>query len=475
MFSLILFYLHPINVVKPQARKVVPQKPSKEKVIHKNIFLEKAIKGFMEHNQSIISIYHELSAVMYEYNQARGKNLPKVDLVGGLSNEQKSGQRRQFQDSYENRSQTSFNYGVEAVYNLFDGFSTINAVRSKDFEVQAHLYKGLDDVAKKLFEFIKLILTIQESELNAAIAERDVQRKEKMYKEAKNRVEAGAAGKQDEFQARAALDEATGMKRDAEVDFKNTKLQFFEWTGITYEKMPWLSIPENLLTKFDQLESVLPKVNLSVLKAQAALQSKEKKQKSTNGKVFSPHFELTFSAKNNIVKGFTEDTQTHMTHSDPKNTEMDFSTGLRCKIPLWSGGSDVSEARQAGKEVLAARHAFYSATQEAKIAFQNAKEAFVSAQDDHALYEEIVDNYQKSYEIAFDKYQSGASSFTDLADIANRLHRAEQILVKKEKERRQKAWELAQILGKLNPSSLCSSLDSNFDPFSVYNKVKSSI
>lgn len=144
-------------------------------------------------------------------------------------------------------------------------------------------------------------------------------------------------------------------------------------------------------------------------------------------------------------------------------------------MPLWSGGSNESEALQASKAVAAAKHGFYSAAQQAKIDFQTTKESFVAAQDDHKLYASIAEDYQKSYDIALDKYQSGATSFTELQDIANRLYHAEDLLIRKDKERRKTAWELTQILGSLTPSKLCASLDKNFDPFSDYNKIKSRI
>lgn len=451
-------------------------KKQAEKVIHKDAFLEKAVKGFMSHNHGIISIYHELNATMYEYNQARGKILPQFDLAGGLSNNQSLGARGDFRSDYQNTNNTSINYGLEAGYVLFDGFSNINGVRSKDFEVQSKLYKGLGEVAKKLFEFIQLILTIQESELNVEIGKRDVERKQKMYKEAKNRVAVGAAGKQEEFQARANLDQAIGMKEDSETDLKNTKVKFLEWTGVAYEKIPWLGMPEELFKNFDQLEASLNKTNTSVLQAQNVLQAEEKNQKATNGRLFSPRFTVEFGAKNVIGKTSAVNANTNE-QLDAKgfNTQMDLSSSLKCKIPLWSGGSNKSEALKASKSVVAARHAFYSAAQNAKIDFQNAKESFMSAQDDHQLYTSMVDNYQKSYEIALDKYQSGDSNFRDLTEIADRLNRAEQMLVRKDKERRKTAWQLAQILGSLTPAKLCASLDKTFDPLSDYNKVKSRI
>jgi outer membrane protein TolC len=477
MFSLILLHLYPAlkpSAVKPVLKAV--QKLPAKKIIHKDAFLEKAVKGFMSHNHEIISIQHSLTATMYEYNQARGKILPQLALVGGLSNQQSLSARNQF-GGYQNTSDTSLNYGVQANYNLFDGFSGINGLRAKDFEVQSKLYEGLGKVSKKLLDFIKLILNIQESELKLEIGKRDVERKQKMYKEAKNRVLAGAAGKQDEFQASAILNEAIGRKGDAETDLKNTKAQFLEWTGVTYEQMAWLVIPEELLTNFDQLEATLHKTNTSILQAQAAMRAQEKNQKATNGRLFAPKFGLEFTASNKIGRNSAVDTETnaHVMPLQPKNTQTELATNLKCTVPLWSGGSNKSEALQASKAVAAAKHGFYSAAQQAKIDFQTTKESFVAAQDDHKLYASIAEDYQKSYDIALDKYQSGATSFTELQDIANRLYHAEDLLIRKDKERRKTAWELTQILGSLTPSKLCASLDKNFDPFSDYNKIKSRI
>ena len=464
----------------PKVASVVLKKITKKnlvpKVIHKDPFLEKAVKGFMDHNHEIISIQHSLKATMYDYNQARGKILPQLALVGGLDNNQSLSARDEQFGGFQNKSETSLNYGVQATYNLFDGFSGINGVRAKDFEVQAKLYEGLGKVSKKLLDFIKLILNIQESELKVEIGKRDVERKQKMYKEAKNRVAAGAAGKQDEFQACAILNEAIGRKGDAETDFKNTKAQFLEWTGIAYEKMAWLAIPEELLTNFDQLEAILHKTNTSILQAQAAMRAQEKNQKATNGRLFSPKFGLEFSANNKIVKKSIVNKETYeQVYPFPKNTQTELSTNLKCTVPLWSGGSNKAEALQASKAVAAAKHGFYAAAQQAKIDFQTTKESFVSAQDDHQLYTSIVDHYQKSYDIALDKYQSGATSFTELQDIASRLFHAEDLLIRKDKDRRKTAWELTQILGNLTPSKLCASLDKDFDPFSDYNKIKSRI
>ena len=240
--------------------------------------------------------------------------------------------------------------------------------------------------------------------------------------------------------------------------------------------MPWLAIPEELLTNLDQLETSLHKTNLSVLQAQADMRSKEKNQKATQGRLFSPQFNLEFNANNKIGAGSVVNSQTNeLISPSKKNTQTELSTNLTCKVPLWSGGSDKSEALQSGKAVTAARHGFYAAAQDAKIDFTNEKESFVSAQDDHKLYASIVENYQKSYDIALDKYQSGASNFTDLTEIADRLNRAEQLLARKDKERRQSAWEVIRISGKLTPAKLCGSLDKNFDPFSDYNKIKSRI
>ena len=482
MFSLILLHLYSGNVLKvPAVKLVLPKMKIKkevslaERVIHKDKFLEKAVKGFMSHNHEIVSIQHDLTATMYDYNRARGDILPQLDFVSGLKSEQVLG-ARQGDLGYQNTKDTSANYGLRATYVLFNGFANINGVRAKDFEVQSKLYKGVDTVAKKLLEFIKLILTIQASELQVEIGKRDVARKQKMYQEAKNRVVAGAAGKQDEFQARAILDEATGKKGDAETDFKNTTVKFLEWTGVTYERMPWLAIPEELLTKLDKLEATLHKTNVSILQAQADMRSKEKNQKATNGKLFSPKFNLEFNANNRIGKLSAVNSQTNEPNSSSRsNTQTELTTNLQCTLPLWSGGSDKSEALQASKAVAAARHGFYSAAQDAKIDFQNAKESFLSAQNDHTLYLSIVENYQKSYEIALDKYQSGAIGFTDLSEIANNLERAEQVLVRKDKDLRQTAWELIKVLGSLTPSKLCASLDKNFDPFSDYNRIKSCI
>jgi|GEM_PF-5505466 len=482
MFSLIFLELCSGTALKvPAVKSVLPKIKLKKKeqatdtVIHKDKFLEKAIKGFMNHNHQIMAIHHDLTSTMYEYNRARGEILPKLGLVSGVKNEQISGGRSQF-GGFQSTSDTSFNYGVQASYVLFNGFANFNGVRAKDFEVQAKLYKGMDSVAQKLLEFIKLILTIQEAELRVDIGNRDVARKQKMYQEAKNRVEVGATGKQDEFQACAALDQALGDKTDAETDFKNTKLKFQEWTGITYEKISHLAIPEELLSKLDELESSLHKTNMSVLQAQADMHSKEKGQKATNGRLFSPKFNLEFNAGNRIGKGSVTDSETNRFSSRDKNTQTELSTNLTCTLPLWSGGSDKSEALQASEAVAASRHGFYSAAQDAKIDFSNAKESFVSAQDDHKLYSSIVENYQKSYDIALDKYQNGASNFTDLTEIADRLNRAEQLLARKDKERCQSAWGLVKIVGSLTPAKLCgSSFDKNFDPFSDYNKIKSRI
>lgn len=479
MFSLILLHLYSASILKKPATKIEPKikiKKLVQKVIHNDPFLEKAVKGFMDHNHEIISIQHSLTATMYDYNQARGKILPQLSLVGGLNNQQSLSVPGGWSGGYQNKSDTSLNYGVQATYNLFDGFSGINGVRAKDFEVQSKLYEGLGKVSKKLLDFIKLILNIQESEFKVEIGKRDVERKQKMYREAKNRVSAGAAGKQDEFQASAILNEAIGRKGDAETDLRNTKAQFLEWTGVTYEKMAWLAIPEELLTNFDQLESTLHKTNTSILQAEAAMRAQEKNQKATNGRLFSPKFGLEFSANNKIGTNSVIDTATNaQMDSSPKNTQTELSTNLKCTVPLWSGGSNKSEALQASKAVAAAKHGFYSAVQQAKIDFQSTKESFVSAQDDHQLYTSIVDHYQKAYDIALDKYQSGATSFTELQDIANRLYHAEDLLIRKDKDRRKTAWELAQILGSLTPSRLCASLDRDFAPFSDYNRIKSRI
>jgi outer membrane protein len=444
--------------MKTVSPKIKLKSPT-QKIIHKDTFLEKAVKGFMSHNHEIISIQHNLAATMHDYNKERGKLLPQLDFVSGMRNQQDV--REQADPGTKN---TYFNYGLEASYVLFDGFVNINGVRAKDFEVRSRLYEGLGTISKKLLDFIKLILTIQDAALNVDIAKRDVERKDKMYKEAKNRVTVGAAGKQDEFQARATLDEAIGRQGDAEIDLKNTKDKFFEWTGVIYEDMPWLSIPEELLTNFDQLEATLHKTNTSILQAEAVMRMQEKNQIATNARLYSPRLELKFSAKNAISK--PSDTSTEAT---------DLTTDLQWKIPLWSGGSRKAEVLQASKLVAAAKHGFYSAAQQAKIDFQNTKGSFISAQDDHQLYASIVGNYQKSYEIALDKYQSGATNFTELREVASSLNRAEIMLVKKDKERRQTAWQLAQILGSLTPSKLCASLDKDFDPFSDYNKIKSRI
>lgn len=484
MFSLIFLQLYSTSALKvatlePIFPKLKLKKGSKpaEKIIHKDGFLDKAIKGFMTHNHEIISIHHDLSASMYDYNKERGKVLPQFNLVGSLSDQQSLGARSDSEkDKSQNSKNTSVNYGLEATYTLFDGFSSINAVRSKDFEVQAKLYNGLSKISKKLLDFIQLILTIQETEFKVEIATRDVQRKEKMYKEAKNRVVVGAASKQDEFQALAALDEALGRKGDAELDLKSTKSQFLEWTSLPYQKLPWIGIPEEFLTNFDNLEATIHKNNNEILQAQADMRSKEKKQKAVNSAAFSPRFELSFGAKNVIGKGSISDPNTNeLIHSINRNTQMDLSTNLQCKVPLWSGGANKSAALQASKEVAAARHSFYSATQDTKIAFQNQKQSLLSAQNDHQLYKSIADNYQKSYDIAFDKYQSGALNFTDLAEVADRLNRAELMLAQKDKERRKTAWELTRTLGNLTPSKLCGCLHKTFDPLSEYNKVKSRI
>lgn len=479
MFSFILLHLYSVSVLKtPTVSPVLPAvEKHHKKIIHKDAFLEKAVKGFMTHNHEIIAIYHELTGTMYDYNRERGKLLPQLNLVGGLKNEQTLSARGSRTD-YQNTKNTSVDYGLEAGYVLFDGFSNINGVRAKDFEVQANLYKGLDTIAKKLLDFIQLILTIQEIEFRVEVATRDVQRKEKMHKEAKNRVSVGAASKQDEFQSLAVLNEALGKKGDAELDLKSKKSQFLEWTGVSYRKIPWIAIPEEFLTNFDKLESSLHKKNTAILQAQATLRFREKNQKAINGRLFSPKLELSFAARNVIGKASTVNPDTNE-QLDPfansKNTQMDLSTNLQCKVPLWSGGSDKSEALQASQAVATARHECYSATQEARIAFQNAKESFIDAQNDHQLYTSIVDNYRKSYDISFDQYQNGALSFSDLSQIADRLNRAEEILATKDKERRKTAWELVQILGCLTPSKLCASLDENFDPFSDYNKIKSRI
>ncbi len=463
-------------IVKPVASHIKKLKKPAQKTIHKDSFLEKAVKGFMGHNHEIISIQHSLTATMYDYNKERGKISPQFGLAGGLSNQQNLSARNNFGSGYQNTSDTLLTSGLQATYNLFDGFSVMNGVRAKDFEVQSKLYEGLGKVSKKLLDFIELILNIQASELKAEIGKSDVQRKEKMYREAKNRVEAGAAGKQDEFQASAILNEAIGRAGDADTDLKNTKAQFLEWTGIAYEKMPWLSIPEEQLTDFDRLEATLHKTNLSILQAEAAMRAQEKNQKAVNGKLFSPKFGVKFNASNRIGKSSAVDTQTsEFSIPVSRNTQTELSTNLEFTMPLWSGGSDKSEALQASKAVAAARHGFYSAIQEAKIAFENAKESFVSAQDDHNLYASIVEDYQKSYDVALDKYQSGATSFTELQDIANRLYHAEDLLIRKDRERRKIAWELVKILGSLTPSKLCASLDKNFDPFSDYNRIKSRI
>lgn len=484
MFSLILLHLYSTTALKPLVINSIPPKikakKQHKKIIHNDAFLEKAVQGFMRHNHEIIAVHHELTATMYEYNKERGKILPQFSLVGGVNNQQSLGALdtdSPTQPAYKNTKGTSINYGLEAGYVLFDGFSNINGVRAKDFDVQAKLYDGLGKIAKKLLDFINLILNIQETEFKVETSTRDVERKQKMYKEAKNRVIVGAASKQDEFQARAVLDEAIGRKGDTELDLKSTKSQFLEWTGLSYQKIPWIAIPEEFLTDFDKLEASLHKKNSSILQAQATLRAQEKNQKATNGRLFSPKLELSFSAKNVIGKASAVNPDTNeLLGAPPKNnTQMDLSTNLQCKIPLFSGGSNKSEALQASKAVAAARHGFYSATQEARIAFQNAKESFIDAQNDHQLYTSIVENYQKSYDIAFDKYQSGALNFTDLAEVADRLNRAEGMLAQKDKDRRKTAWELTKILGNLTPTKLCASLDKNFDPFSDYNKIKSRI
>lgn len=462
--------------VFPKLKLKKSAKPA-EKIIHKDKFLEQAVKGFMTHNHEIISIHHDLTASMYEYNKERGKILPQFSLAGGLKDEQSLGARSDFSKTdHINKKNTSINYGLEATYTLFDGFSNINGVRAKDFEVQAKLYEGLSRISKKLLDFIVLILDIQETEFKVEISTRDVQRRETMHKEAKNRVAVGAASKQDEFQALAALGEALSRKRDAELELKSRKSQFLEWTDLPYQKIPWIGIPEEFLTDFDKLKDAIHKANNDILKAQANMRFKEKNQKAINGAAFSPRFELSFGAKNVIAKESASNAETNeLINPTGKNTQMDLSTNLQCKIPLWSGGTNKSAALQASKALASARHGFYSATQDARIAFQNQKESFVSAQNDHKLYTSIVDNYQKSYDIAFDKYQSGALNFTDLAEVANNLNRAEVTLAAKDKERRKTAWELTRTLGSLTPSKLCGCLHKTFDPLSEYNKIKSRV
>ncbi len=471
MFSIILFHVHS-TAIKPANTQIIkmvnPKKSNKSTAIHKDKFLEKAIKGFMENNYEIMSIQENLKAVMYDYNKERGHLLPSLDLKSNLVNEQNSEIR-----SNPRSNMTSLNYGFEVGYTLFDGFSLLNRVRSKDFEVQAKLYEGLGKISKKIFEFIKLIINIQKNEMLLESTKRDVDRKKKMYTEAQNRVAVGASGKQDEFQARAVLNESEGKLSDVQDDFKNAKRQFAEWTGMKYEKMPLLGIPEEILSNLDEFEKHLSKTNFDILAAQASMRAAEKNQKSINSKLFSPKLRVGINAGNSIVKGWKE--KEKYSENYPKETQSNLSTKLEGSINLWSGGSDKAEALGAGKQAKAARQEFYSAAQDTKINFQNTREKFISAQDDQRLCTCVVNDYRKSYDIAMDKYKMGAISFNELSELSYRLYNAEQILIRKESERCESAWELTKIVGSLTPQKLCNTLSETFDPISDYNKVKSSI
>lgn len=411
----------------------------------KAITLEEALVAAFWNNKEWEVDKTEKTIAGEELRQAKLAFLPNIS--GNIS-----ANRERVDNEYGvmtvNTETTSTNMGITVNQNIFNGFSTVNTMKAKEYANSAAFHK-LE--AKKE----NLILNVVKAYTNVWFCRKRLDAFKKMEKNLNNALQAQQSGLEVGMSTPIKVAEAESKHQsaiysmiDAETELMAAEGEFEQLTGKRADNDMGLpnfqfELPESYEKLVKKAMASNHSINMTKLQEQAAL----KNLSAVRGRL-SPSCDATFSAGKNLAKEKILGARRRV-ETDPKR----YSASISVTVPIFTNGNGsntYSQINIANQQALKARfeaeNVILSIKKECIIYWNKYKSAIAMIKASRSA----VKSAELSSEGNMEETELGMKSNTDVWAMENNLLESRVNLAKSQKERVVAAATLLFLTGELS-------------------------
>ena len=349
--------------------------------------------------------------------------------------------------------------GVQFSQNLFNGFQTANSVRSAESGVLA-TREGLRNVEQNiLLDAVTAYMNVLRDSAVLNLAQNNVEVLQEQLKQTQDRFDVGEVTRTDVEQAKASLAGSQSEMLGAQAQLKSSTAIYRQVIGSQPKRLgPGRSIEKLIPRQLPTAVSQGLKVHPSITSALHAVDTAALQVKVSEGSLYP-----SLNATGSVSKRW-----------DPGGgslESMNFTVGAFLSVPIYEGGVDYSEIRQA-KETLGQRRI------EADVTREQVRAAIVSAWGSlEASIAQITAQQAQvaAAEVALsgvrEEAKVGQRTTLDVLNQQQSLLNARVALVTAQRDRVVAAYSLLSAIGKLNAKTLSLKV-TPYDPVTHYDQVR---
>lgn len=346
---------------------------------------------------------------------------------------------------------------------IFNGFSTVNSVKSADSAVRSEQYNLFNYEQTIFLNASEAYLNVVRDKAIVDLQKNNEKLLKKQLEETTERFNVGELTRTDVAQAKSSYSQAVASRISAEGALQVSKAVYKQVIGKDPQS---LSEPDNIHTflpaTFDKALSYTLDNNFAILQAKKALEAKEYAVKASYG-ALAPSMAATGSVSK------SKSNPKH--HGDSSGTVDDVSLGLNATIPLYDAGENRAKIRQGKYAKWQAQEQVLSARRSAVSAITSSWESMVTYD---ARIKALVDQVAAN-EIALEgvkKEESlGNRTVLDVLDAFQTLLNSQVEVVKARREYYLSAMQVMQAMGKLTAENLKLNVEL-YHPKKLYKETR---
>jgi TolC family type I secretion outer membrane protein len=341
---------------------------------------------------------------------------------------------------------------------VFRGGQTLAGTRQAENTVRAERAR-LDSIEQQVLRdtaeaYMQVFSDLAEVALNV----RSEQRFGRQLEAARDRFEVGEVTRTDVFQAEAALAQATAERIQAEGRLDASRAIYRSVVGRSPENLQKPDLPKDLPATLDQAVGVAvdgnPDVNARLYDEQSALDNVDR----VRGQLL-PSVSLV---------GRVERDEEQFRSRSRTNT---YSVLARMTVPLYQGGTEYSQLREARQSAIEQRRLFDDTQRVAVRSTTEAWTALLTAQAAIVAFGKQVEANRVALEGVQREAEVGARTVLDILDAEQALLDSEVNLVRAQRNEIIAAYELRGAMGTLTARSLELPV-AHYDPIAHYREVR---
>lgn len=426
-------------------------------VLHAETLQEAAALAYQNNPELLAKLYHQLGQ-QEATTQAWSSFLPTVNAEArtALTKSHTHDRSRAGQDnppsSKSALDQSDQSLKLTINQNLFKGFGDVSGLRAARHEVDAGYYNYRQTEQKIILAAVEAYTSVWLAQKTLAFQEENEKFLRKQLDAIVLARDAGEKTTVDVSHAKAALAEAQAERIEAQGRRATAHANYENVVGQPPEGLIY---PTDLPQKPETREQFLTLVQIHNPRIRQAqhLARRARHTIGTHRAKLLPSLDLHGElAHHSDDKNYAAQGDKPETHNAQRNNSG--LVALQLHIPLYSGGANMSQVRQANHEAVSARFQLDQVGREVLEEATQAWEKLLIAEGSIAHRREHVAFSQISRDGAFLSVEAGAASYLDALDAQNNLLKAQKAQAEAEANLVTLRWTLPSFVGTLSAGDL---------------------